>query len=387
MARSAVAALCALLLGAAPPGIGVLDSERATLIEAKRAAAEAETRAGALREAAQRADGEAERARTQAAALALSVRAAEQDIVAARARIALVGALQQRQRASIADRQGPILHLLAALQTMARRPAVLAVSQPGSVADLVHVRLLLADTLPVVAARTAGLRAELARATTLHTEAEQAADAMVRSRLMLADRRRELALLESTAIRRSQRLADQAADEAQRALGLGAEARDIADRLQAQQDADTLRIALERLPDPRERPGAAEGVPSYSGPPRYRLAASGRVVTGYGEVASSGVRARGLTLAVDPGVKVIAGQAATILFARPFRSYGTVVILGHGGGWTTTVTGLASASVSPGEQVSQGAAIGRAGERQPQVTTELRRGGRPVDILALTQAG
>jgi septal ring factor EnvC (AmiA/AmiB activator) len=385
--RLPVAALCALLLGAAPPGIGVLDGERATLIEAKRAAADAETRAGVLREAARQADSEAERARTQAASLALSVAAAEQDIVAGRARIALVEGLQQRQRASIAERQGPILHLLAALQTMARRPAALAVSQPGSVADLVHVRLLLADTLPVVAARTAGLRAELARMTTLHEEAAQAADAMVRSRVMLADRRHELALLEATSIRRAQRLAEQAANEAQRALGLGADARDLADRLQAQQDADTVRAALERLPEPRGRPGDLEGVPGHGGKPRYRLAATGSVVTGYGEVAPSGVRARGLTLSVDPGARVIAGQAATVLFAKPFRSYGTVVILGHGGGWTTTVTGLASASVSPGDHVAQGASIGRAGERQPQVTTELRRGGRPVDILALTQAG
>jgi septal ring factor EnvC (AmiA/AmiB activator) len=239
----------------------------------------------------------------------------------------------------------------------------------------------------VVAARTAGLRAELARATRLHDEAVQAADAMVRSRLMLADRRRELALLEATAIRRSQRLADQAADEAQRALGLGADARDLADRLQAQQDADAVRAALERLPEPRARPGDAEGVPAYSGRTRYRLAATGRVVTGFGEVAPSGVRARGLTLGVEPGATVIAGQAATVLFARAFRSYGTVVILSHGGGWTTTLTGLASASVSPGDHVAQGGKIGRAGERQPKLTTELRRGGRPVDIVALAQAG
>jgi septal ring factor EnvC (AmiA/AmiB activator) len=385
-ARGAVIALATLGLGATPP-TALLDGERATLIEAKRAAAEAETRAGALREAAAKADGEAERARTKAAALAASVTAAEQDIVAARARIAIVTGLQERQRASIADRQGPILHLLAALQTMARRPAALALSQPGSVDDLVHVRLLLADTMPVVAARTAGLRGELARATRLRDEAVQAEDALVRSRLMLNDRRRALATLEATAIRRSQRLADEAADEAQRALGLGAEARDIADRLQARQDADSVRAGLERLPEPPPRPGAVDGVPVHDGAARYRLAATGTLVTGFGEVSPAGVRARGLTIAVDPGVKVIAGQDAIVLFARPFRSYGTVVILGHGGGWTTTVTGLASAAVARGERVRQGAVIGRAGDANPQVTTELRRAGRPIDLLALAQAG
>ena len=57
--------------------------------------------------------------------------------------------------------QGPIARLLAALQSLARRPAMLAVAQPGSVDDLVHVRAVLGSVTAGDRARTAAIRAEL----------------------------------------------------------------------------------------------------------------------------------------------------------------------------------------------------------------------------------
>jgi len=82
-----------------------------------------------------------------------------------------------------------------------------------------------------------------------------------------------------------------------------------------------------------------------------------------------------------------APTAATVLYAGPFRSYGRIVILGHGGGWTTTLTGLDSVAVKQGQQLRAGDPVGRAGPDKPQVTTELRRDNRPVDILAMAQGG
>ena len=70
------------------------------------------------------------------------------------------------------------MRLLAALQSVSRRPPVLALIQPGSLRDAVHVRAVLASTLPVIEQRTAGLRADLARSRQLRAMAEQAARAM-----------------------------------------------------------------------------------------------------------------------------------------------------------------------------------------------------------------
>ena len=76
----------------------------------------------------------------------------------------MVEQLRAEQRARLARQQEPLIRLTAALQTMGRRPPALALVQPGTVADLVHVRSLLASTLPQVRARwrkMRRLRAEL----------------------------------------------------------------------------------------------------------------------------------------------------------------------------------------------------------------------------------
>ena len=384
-------ALLPLLILAAPapaqaPG---LDDARVSLVAAKQAAADAEARAAALNQAAEDAGTEAERARAKAQALALQVQAAQSDIVAAQARIRLIASLQQFARSRIAEKQGPILHLTAALQTMARRPPALAIAQPGSIDDIVHVRLLLADTLPVIQARTAGLRADLDRQTQLRSDAERAITALGASQKLLTQRRQQLAQLEQTAIRKSQRLAEQAADEQQRALGLGEEARDAADRMQSAEDAGDIRARLERLAGPDMRPaGAGDAMPASGGTARYRLPVPGAVDTGYGEVSPAGVRSRGLTVAPQPGADIVAPAAGTIVFAKPFRSYGQVVIIDHGGGWTTTLTGLASIVVKTGQLVAQGDVIG-AGDngKDARITAELRQANRPIDIVAMAQAG
>jgi murein hydrolase activator len=380
------------LLGAsaagAPAQAPSLTAERSSLLAAKQAAAEAETRAAALNQAAEEAGNEAERARARAQALQLQVKAAEADIAAGNARLALIAGLQQRERARIADKQGPILRLVAALQTMARRPPALAITQPGSIDDIVHVRLLLADALPVIQARTATLRADLDRQTQLAQDGQRALAALDASHKLLDRRQKALAVVEATALRRSQRLADQAAAEQERALALGEDARDIADRLQTLTDAGEVRERLEKLDGPAPRPaGPADGVPVHDGDARYRLPVTGDLAGGFGEVSPSGVTARGVTLAAAPGAKVVAPAAGTIAFAGPFRSYGRIVIIAHGNGWTTTVTGLAALAVKAGQRVAQGGKIGEAGPDKPQVTTELRRDNRPVDIVAMAMAG
>ena len=365
-----------------------LDDQRASLLGAKQAAADAEAHAAALNQQAEAAGDEAAKARAHAAALAMQVKAAQSDIAAAHARIALIAALQQTERGRIADKQAPVLHLVAALQTLARRPPALAIAQPGSIEDIVHVRLLLADTLPVIATRTASLREELDRQTALRGDAERAIAALAASEKLLDQRKIELAQVEATAIRRSQRLADQAADEQERALGLGEEARDIADRIQTQSKADDVAERLARLTGPDQRPaGPDDALPAHPGSPRYRLPVAGTVATGFGDVSSSGVTARGLTIATDGAAMVTAPAAATVAFAGPFRSYGRIVILAHGGGWTTTVTGLDTLLVKQGARVAQGAPIGRGGAHGGQVTSELRRYDRPVDVVAMIQGG
>ena len=361
--------------------------EARALVEAKRAAAVASQRSNRLEAQAARAIDQAARARAQAAAVAARVQAAEADIAAAEARIRIVETLRAQQRARIAQRQQPIVRLTAALQTMARRPPVLALVQPGSIADLVHVRALLGATLPVIARRTAGLRAELRQGAVLRRRADQAVAALRVGQARLEVQRIALARLEAVQRQRSAILTNSAMLESERAL-----ARDIVDLMQELGAQADVRSRLATLPGPLLRPplpgraplpGLAAAVEGEGALPRYRLPVVGRVTTGLGEVADSGVRARGLTFATRAGAQVVAPGAGRVAYAGPYRTYGRIVIIDHGGGWTSLITGMTTVDVAIGATVDLGSPIGRAGGARPAITVELRHGGRPVDITAV----
>ena len=358
--------------------------QRQRLAAAKRDAAIASAKADNLARRAAAERDAADKARVEEAALAARVTAAEATLAAARARQAIVAGLLAEQQRTLGTAQAPVARLLAALTALARRPAVVAIAQPGSVDDLVHVRAVLGGALPVVRQKTEAVREQIARTQALQSDAGIAAAALRHSRARLESDRLALARLEAAHRRRSQALGRNAMSESDRALALGERARDLVEVLDRDGAAQVTAANLATLPGPLPRPLA----PGATVPPRmagaYRLPVQGRLVTGLDEISESGIRSRGLTLEVAPGASVIAPAGGVVRYARSFRGYGVIVILDHADGWTTLITGLSRTGLVRGQAVAAGAPVGvaRSGEA-PRITVELRRRGRPMDIAAL----
>lgn len=388
VALIAIAALPALAGAATQPDLG---ADRQRLIEAKAQSAAAKARADRLERAAASERDEALKARAQEAAVAARIQRAEADIAAAQSRIVIVRALLDRQRGALAAQQGPIVRLMAALQSLARRPTVISIVQPGSVDDMVHVRAVLGTVMPTVRARTANVRAALAQTRKLEAAAGLAVTSLADGRRRLEDERLALTRLEAEHRLKSRALGRDALFESDRAIALGERARDIVDLMDKLGDEAGVRAELETLPGPLPRPPRPGEVRSpvdmagwsRSAPP-YRLPVDGKVIEGLGELSEAGVRSRGLTIAAASAAQVIAPAAGRIVFARPFREYGTVVIIDHGGGWTSLIAHLGRASVLVGDKVAQGTPVGQAPAIDaPRITIELRRRDRAVDMTRL----
>ena len=369
------------------------DDQRARLAEAKAQSAAAAARSATLERQAAAERDQAQQARAQEAAVAARVQQAEADIAAGQARIAIIDRLLAEQRARLAVKQAPVARLMAALQSLARRPAIISVVQPGSVDDLVHVRAVLANTMPVIRARTADVRADLTRTRTLQAQAGVATRALAESRSQLEVQRLALTRLEAAHRLRSRALGRDALFESDRAIGLGEKARDIVDLMGTIGNQAATRESLESLPGPLPRPLRPGEVAmpidrvvwSRTAPP-YRLPVQGKTITGLGEVSDAGVRSRGITIAPVAGAQIVAPASGRIAFAGPFRAYGNIVIIDHGGGWTSLVSGLGPVSTRIGDTVAQGAPIGQAGGgAYPRVTVELRRRDRAIDLTALVE--
>lgn len=323
-------------------------------------------RAQALEERADRAADPARRAQLREAAVAARVAAAEADLVTLGRRAAVIDTRLATQRRALAAREAPVARLLAALTALARRPTAMTLAQPGSVADLVHVRAVLAATLPVLRARSAALRAEVARTRMMQASAADAERRLRAGRARLVEAREQLAAVTGGDDDRALAMEEAVRDTAERLATIGSEQAVL---------EDVMALSLP-TPTPAPAPTAATAA--------YRLPVRGRLVTGMGEVSGNGVRARGLTFAVPASAPVVAPAGGRIRFAGRFRSFGRIVIVDHGAGWTSLLTGLGSVTPQAGASVAAGAPLGTAPPVDgARVTIELRRHGRPVDIPPL----
>ncbi|HEY9092009.1 murein hydrolase activator EnvC family protein [Parasphingorhabdus sp.] len=381
----------------AQTGDPLLADEQRALLSAREQSERAQQRSIALLRQAETATNDAGKARIEAAAMAARIEAAEADIRAARARIAIVTRLQDRQRDRLAEKQKPVVRLTAALQMMTRKPTALAIVEPRSLDELIYIRSVMSTVLPEIERRTASLRSEVNQGEKLRIQSARAVASLDESQRRLTQRRKQLAYLTSNGKAGALQFPTVLGQD--RALALGEEARDILDLMGQIRESGAVRESLAALDGPMLRPnpnGLSQNGPNRNGvqatrfPARrniataYLLPVTGDLVTGLGERSDSGYRSRGLTIAVEPDVQIVAPADGRVAFAGPYGGYDNILIIEHDADWTSLITNMAAINVEVGDSVKQGAPIGRAaGRGDPNVTVELRRQGRPIDIAAL----
>lgn len=342
-------------------------------VSAARAEAQAAQREAARLEAAARSAGtEAGRLRSEQAAAAQAIVAAESDLAAAEAEARAVATVLQRRAAALAERQRPAALLLAGLAQLGRRPPLLTLADGSSPREFVTARALLDASLPVIRARTAALRGQLAEDRRLAAEAEALQAQLAEGRDRLRARQDRFAQLEAQANARFARLGGDALEAGDVALARTAEADQLADRAAAGRSSARLAAELQRWPEAPRRPVPPDD--DQPAPPlRWQLPVAGPVRTGLLEVSPAGVRSRGLTFANRQGVTVLVPADGRVAFAGPFRRHDGIVIIDHGRGWMTLLTAVGT-DLTVGARVRRGAPLGRA---LGPVTAELTRDGKP----------
>ncbi len=371
-----LAALAALVPASAQIATDAISAD--SLAEAQAARIEAQERARDLADRAATIEDKALKVEAQAEALSARIAESEALIEEARERETLAADRLGLLRERFARQRAPLSRMLAALQRLARRPLVLLVLRPSSVQDYVRTRAMVAAIAPQIDRQTRSVRGDLAEIRKLAQSSAAARVARQAATRELAQQRAELRASGAES-RLAARALESAAGEARREATLRTVEVDSIAALAAKQ-ARNLRTEA-RLSEligpllPAGRPGARE--PAI----RPILPVEGTILAGYGERDATGGRARGLTIAPEPGAKVAAPLAGEVAFARKWRGYGTLVIIRHKGGFLSLVGGLAEARVREGQAVARGEVLGRVPQQDPRVLYELRRAGRPVHPL------
>ena len=359
-----LAVLAGVQISLAQNPVQAIDSTedaQAALNNAEAQGKDARTRAEALEAQAASASAAADKTAQEGAALAARVQESEARIAANEAKIRLIGQQREGLRAELAQRQRPLIELTAALQRLSRRPAIFSLLRPGSLQDAVYLRAVLETMLPEVARRTAGLRAALERGKRLEAGALQASAELRASQGELNSRRQQLAAVEARQRLDSRSASGFADREAERALALAEQARDLSGLIGQLDQAGRLRDSLAALPGPVLRPAQPQNAnlttqvetaaPPANAPTQYLLPVAGRLVAGFGDGGAGRAQSRGISIAARGGAQVVAPGAGRVVFAGPYQSYGTIVIIEHGGGWTSLITGLAALDTRVGRAV------------------------------------
>jgi septal ring factor EnvC (AmiA/AmiB activator) len=423
--RAALALAAAALLAASPAARAEDPADLARLEQQRR---DEQARAAALQAEAAKLGAETAKLQLKLVAAARTVQDQEDRIAALTAQLATLAERQAAGEQDLARHRKELAHTLAALELLAVQPPQALLLSAEAPVDSVRAALLLRSAVPAIEARAAALRRELAglaetRAAVARQQAAlaSATAALETEQAAMADLLRQKQILQQSA-------QGEAEDAAARAAALGRQARDLRDllaRLKADEMAARAKEALAAVrpappapPTPPATPAASAPqatdpyVPQAAAPAAEPAALTapaaparlakppglrnlgaraagqltqpvrGSVVARFGD-AEDAVESKGLIIATRPGAQVVAPFDGQVKFQGPFRGYGEILIIEHGGGYHSLLAGLAHADAVVGQWLLAGEPVGVMGPAgsngNPKLYLELRRDGLPID--------
>lgn len=306
---------------------------------------------------------------------------------------------EQAEATELQGKRHAEAHVLMALVQLARDPPTALALAPMPPVDAVRGGLLLGRAVPPLVARAQTLGAAIAqleavRAQIVAAEAEHRTEGE-----NLAHDQMQIATL----IARKQTLQQQTQagldENSRREAALAAKAGSLRDLI-ARLEAD--RRAAEQRAAPRTTTGAKAplavtaatpalppaGAPSNVRPiaqakGRLAVPATGLLISRFGETQPGGMTSKGLIFETRPGAQVVAPFDGRVVYAGPFKGYGRILIIDHGGGYYSVLAGLDRIEQGVGQWLVAGEPVGvmpQSGSR-PRLYLELRDNGQSINPL------
>ena len=311
--------------------------------------------------------------------------------------------------------------MVTALLRRARVPPEALLALPLSPRETVQGAILLNAARPEIERQADSLAADLSRLAETRTRMrEQRAQRETALAALEAEEDRLDRLLKRKAVvlQRTEGEAERLARRMQELTTAARDLKDLIDRLEAERRAredEQVRLLssfqpIPKPPPPGPMPAPPPPQPSVATPPAVvalpppaELArpfgearglvatpVAGRLSLRFGEPDEQSQPAKGLVYEARAGAAVVAPYDGRILFAGPFRGYGLILIIEHGEGYHSLLSGLGRIDGGVGQWVLAGEPVGAmspATEGNPRLYLELRRQGHPINPQPWLAAG
>ena len=136
-------------------------------------------------------------------------------------------------------------------------------------------------------------------------------------------------------------------------------------------------------------PAAPQGLPeeAITPPQSLSIPTPGPVLRRFGEALASGGRTNGMTFSAAGGARVASPGPGFVQYVGPVKGWGVILILRLAGGYHLVLAGLDKTTVTVGQSVAAGEAVGfmpdgrqsDGGKTSRELYLEVRNQGVPVD--------
>jgi septal ring factor EnvC (AmiA/AmiB activator) len=293
---------------------------------------------------------------------------------------------EQDKTARLAAEREKLTQAVLALQRLSSQPpeALLFSAEPPI--DAARTARLLALITPALDARARALQSDLNELQEMRQQMAQQRDALATAVAKLAGENARLSgLIGKKAALQKSTLAESASAQA-KLDKLGGQAKNLQDLIErlnkakAETGPAQSSEPNQQLASAEVGGGASSGKPAsptapqrMQQPPGFRnfpdsqkidakntvfAPARGRILTHFGDPTDTGGVSKGWVLETRPGAQIVAPFDGRIAFEGPFRSYGQILIIEHGGGYHTVLAGLDRVDAAVGQWLLAGEPLG-----------------------------
>ena len=297
-----------------------------------------------------------------------------------------------------------LIKTLSALQNLALKPTESLFVQPLTPVEIIRSAMLLRETVPHLEESANRIKAQLDKIEKQKKQVETQVEKIKRQKKQMEEEHAELKSMmkRKSALRNSiENKSEEAKKKVSKLAAQAQDIRDLLDKLEKQrlekqrqeQEAERKRLAEEKRKKKEEEKQRADlikfkpqsikeiGENFIKAKGKLPLPARGQIVTRYGEETAKGVTSKGIIVKTRPQAQVVAPFDGNVIFAGPFRGYGSVIIIEHGKGYLSLMAGLDTVDCELGQMLLAGEPIGLMPEDDSKLYVEIRKDNHPINPL------
>ena len=297
-----------------------------------------------------------------------------------------------------------LIKTLTALQNLALKPTEALLVQPLNPVDTIRSAMLLRETIPHLEARTEVIRQKLLDIENRKKLVENQIKEISKQKNVMSEEHKRINTLlkQKYSLRNMVEIKSEKAKKNVDKLALQAQdLRDLLTKLEKQRlekerkEQENKRreeeIRLRNLEEKQSADliknesktiiGIVSGFEKAKG--SLPLPARGAIITKYGEQKATGISAKGITIASRNQAQVVSPFDGNVIFSGPFRGYGNMIIIEHGEGYLSLLSGLETLSVELGQMLLAGEPVGQMpSSGTSELYVEIRKNNQPINPTA-----